>query len=102
MFCRFPGSLSTDPDVALEAAVDPLMVKGSVRNKTAFEVIKLIQAAKESASKVRCEMRVCDCIFPPSSLFCAEAGSRHDHRSTGGLFFLVVHPHPENTGLGHM
>ena len=33
--------------------MDPLMVKGSVRNKTAFEVIKLIEATKESAGKVR-------------------------------------------------
>lgn len=46
------GVLSKDPSVALEAKVDPLMVKGNVRNKTAFEVVKLIQAAKESASKV--------------------------------------------------
>ncbi|CAM9220455.1 unnamed protein product [Scytosiphon promiscuus] len=46
------GSLSTDPEVSLEAEVDPLMVKGSVRNKTAFEVIKLIQVAKQCASKV--------------------------------------------------
>eukprot|EP00904_Undaria_pinnatifida_P006210 jgi/Undpi1/2719/HiC_scaffold_14.g06097.m1 len=46
------AALSKDPSVVLEAAVDPLMVKGSVRNKTAFEVIKLIDAAKESASKV--------------------------------------------------
>ncbi|CAM9792654.1 unnamed protein product [Pylaiella littoralis] len=45
-------SLSTDPEVALEAKVDPLMVKGSTRNKTAFEVMKLIQAAKKSASKI--------------------------------------------------
>ncbi|CAM9819460.1 unnamed protein product, partial [Hapterophycus canaliculatus] len=50
--CVCAGSLSTDPEVALEAAADPLMVKGSVRNKTAFEVIKLIQVAKECASKV--------------------------------------------------
>eukprot|EP00752_Nemacystus_decipiens_P012404 g10991.t1 len=46
------AGLSTDPEVAQEAAVDPLMVKGSVRNKTAFEVIKLIQATKECADKV--------------------------------------------------
>ena len=46
------GALSKDPTVALEAKADLLMVKGSVRNKTAFEVVKLIQAAKESASKV--------------------------------------------------
>lgn len=37
----------------MQAAVDPLMVKGSVKNKTAFEVIKLIAAAKEGAEKVR-------------------------------------------------
>lgn len=49
----WPDSLSTDPEVALEVKVDPLMVTGSTRNKTAFEVVKLIQAAKESASKVR-------------------------------------------------
>lgn len=58
----FPGSLSNDPEVAQEVAVDPLMVKGSVRNKTAFEVFKLIQAAKEGAGKVRtfaaCDMCV--------------------------------------------
>ncbi|CAN0129898.1 unnamed protein product, partial [Laminaria digitata] len=45
-------ALSKDPNVALEATADLLMVKGRVRNKTAFEVIKLIQVAKESASKV--------------------------------------------------
>lgn len=47
------GNLSADPEVALEAAVDPLMVKGSVKNKTAFEAVKLIEAAKEGAGKVR-------------------------------------------------
>ncbi|CAN0135207.1 unnamed protein product [Ectocarpus sp. 6 AP-2014] len=46
------GALSSDPEVKPEAAVDPLMVKGSVRNKTAFEVLKLVQVAKQSACKV--------------------------------------------------
>lgn len=53
-----PASLSVDPEVALEAAVDPLMVKGSVRNKTAFEVFKLIVAAKEGAGKVGRSIRL--------------------------------------------
>lgn len=53
-FVRFPASLSADPEVAQEVAVDPLAVKGSVRNKTAFEFIKLMEASKESAGKVCC------------------------------------------------
>lgn len=52
-FLDAAGSLSSDPEVKPEAAVDPLMVKGSVRNKTAFEVLKLVQVAKQSACKVR-------------------------------------------------
>lgn len=49
----FADALSKDPHVASEISVDPLAVEGSVKNKTGFEVIKLIAVAKECAPKVR-------------------------------------------------
>lgn len=45
--------LSLDPEVAQENRLDPLIVQGSIRNKTAFEIIKLVAKAKETAPKVR-------------------------------------------------
>lgn len=47
------AALSKDGRVKVEAMVDPLMVKGCIRNKTAYEIIKMIQAVREIAHKVR-------------------------------------------------
>ena len=48
-----PAALSKDPEVEMEAAVDPLMVKGSIRNTTAYEIIRMMQAVRDNANKVK-------------------------------------------------
>ncbi|CAM9543415.1 unnamed protein product [Ascophyllum nodosum] len=46
------AALSKDPEVEMEAAVDPLMVKGSIRNITAYEIIRMMQAVRDNAHKI--------------------------------------------------
>lgn len=45
--------LSLDPHVAEENRLDPLVVQGNIRNKTAYEMLKLVQVVRQSASEVK-------------------------------------------------